>query len=208
MLHFVPLHLDAVTRQGESLTEWVSSWFRGSDPVLFLSPKDWFIRGHQHSTCVWAPPPAAADVALEQLAYSIHKRPFHSHVVLIPRLMTARWRKLLRKICCLIFTVPIDSDVWNLSQFEPLIVGLYLPLSRHQPWNLKGTPMLERVERLLHDLPPSSPRWGQLVLREFLFTARSLEAMSGSLVQNMLYSNGCWRISNCATNQRGWFCNG
>ncbi len=89
LLQFVPLHLDAPSRQGNTLKEWVSGWFSGSDPILFLSPRDWFIEGQRHSTCVWTPPPAAADVALEQLAYSIHKRPYHSHLVLIPRLMTA-----------------------------------------------------------------------------------------------------------------------
>jgi hypothetical protein len=102
--------------------------------------------------------------------------------------MTARWRKLLGKICCLVFTIPIDSDVWNISQFEPLIAGLYLPSSRHQPWNFKGTPMLERVERLLHDLSPSNRRWGRFILHELLFTMRPMEAMSGSVVWAMSYA--------------------
>jgi hypothetical protein len=188
MLHFVPLHLDALERQGPSLQEWILSWFSGQDAPAFLQPRGWFTLGHTHSTCVWSPPPAAAEVALEQLAYSIHKRPYHCHAVVIPRLMTARWRKLLGKICCLTFTVPIDSDVWNLSQFEPLIVGLYLPLSRHQPWSLKRTPLLDRVERMLSSLPPAHPRWGRLILREFLLQARTLESMPGSMVQHMLYS--------------------
>jgi hypothetical protein len=80
-------------------------------------------------------PPAGADVAIEQLAYSINKRFQHTHVVLVPRLMTARWRKLIGKVCNLVFTVPIGSHVWALSQFEPLTAELYLPLSRHKPLN-------------------------------------------------------------------------
>jgi len=154
-----------------------------------LTPNDWFTRGHTHSTCIWIPPPAAGDVALEQMALSIHKRPKHTHLILIPRLFTSRWRKYLGKVCNLIFTIPLGSDIWDLTNFEPLIAGIYLPLSRHKPWNLRGTPMLERVERMLREVPPSDPRWGRSVLRELLFQARSLESMSSSMVRSMLYSN-------------------
>jgi hypothetical protein len=189
LLSFVPLHLSALERQGPSLQDWVLGWFSGSLPPLILEPNDWFLRGHSYSTCVWSPPPAAADVAIEQLAYSIHKRPQHTHVVLVPRLMTARWRKLLGKVCNLIFTVPIGSDVWALSQFEPLIVGLYLPLSRHKPWNLRNTPLLERVERLLREMPATHPRWGRIVLRELLQQARALESMSAGMVRKLLHTS-------------------
>jgi hypothetical protein len=154
-----------------------------------LSPSDWFSRGHRLSTCIWTPPPAAADAALERLAFAIHKRPYSTHLVLIPRSLTSHWRKLLGKICCLIFTIPLDSDVWPISHYEPLIAGLYLPLSKHYPWNLRGTPMLERVERMLRSLPQSHPRWGGLVLRELLFQARSLEALSTSMVRPLLQAS-------------------
>jgi hypothetical protein len=190
MLSYVPLHLDAIQRQGETLKEWILSWFTGTDSPEFLSPVDWFYRGHHLSTCIWTPPPAAADAALEQLAFSIHKRPYSTHLVLIPRLMTSHWRKLLNKICCLVFTIPLDTDVWPVSHFEPLIAGIYLPLSKHYPWNLRRTPMLERVERLLRGLPPTHPRWGGLILRELLFQARSLESMSSSMVRELLQTPG------------------
>jgi hypothetical protein len=189
MLSYVPLHMDAVQRQGDSIKDWILSWFSGADSPEFLSPSDWFSRGHRLSTCIWTPPPAAADAALEQLAFAIHKRPYSTHSILIPRLLTSHWRKLLGKICCLIFTIPLDSDVWPISHFEPLIAGLYLPLSKHYPWKLRGTPMLERVERMPRSLPPSHPRWGGLILRELLFQARSLEALSTSMVQPLLQAS-------------------
>ena len=182
-LDYVALHRNAADRQGPSLLNWAKSWFSGVDTPLVLTPNDLFTRGHTHSTCIWIPPPAAGDVALEQMALSIHKRPKHTHLILIPRLFTSRWRKYLGKVCNLTFTVPLGSDIWDLTNFEPLIAGIYLPLSRHKPWNLRGTPMLERVERMLHEMPPSDPRWGRSVLRELLFQARSLETMSSSMVR-------------------------
>jgi hypothetical protein len=119
-------------------------------------------------------------------------------------LFTSRWRKYLGKVCNLSFTIPLGSDVWDMSNFEPLISGFYLPLSRHKPWNLRGTPMLERVERMLCDLPPPDTRWGRSVLRELLFQARSLETMPVSLVQSMLYSDWQRWISYCTTYQWRW----
>jgi hypothetical protein len=73
MISYVPLHLSAIQRQGEVLKDWILTWFSGADSPEFLSPIDWFHRGHHLSTCVWTPPPAAADAALEQLAFATHK---------------------------------------------------------------------------------------------------------------------------------------
>ena len=100
--------------------------------------------------------------------------------------MTAYWRKLLGKICTLTFTVPAGTDVWRISQFEPLIVGLYLPLIRHYPWTLKGAPMLDRVERSLHSLPLTDHKWGGHILWQLLMESRALETMSASVVRELL----------------------
>jgi hypothetical protein len=91
MLSFVPLHLNAIEHQCSTLEEWIHSRFTGVDPLIILTPEEWFTKGYTHSTCVWAPPPAGAEVALERLAYCIHKHPSHKHLIIIPRLLTARW---------------------------------------------------------------------------------------------------------------------
>jgi hypothetical protein len=88
-LYQVPLHLWSIERQPHPLSEWVESWLGCYGSVTWLSSEDWYTKGHQDEHCVWSPPPAAADAALEQLAKSVHKRPHHTHVVMIPRLMTA-----------------------------------------------------------------------------------------------------------------------
>jgi hypothetical protein len=189
-MSFVSLHQDALDRQGPSLLDCVLSWLSGPGNPLVLTPEDWFVKGHQHPNCIWSPAPAAADVALEQMALSVHKRPRHMHLILVPRLMASRRQKYLGKVCTLCFTVPLGSDNWDSSHFEPLIVGLYLPLSRHKPWTLRGTPLLEQVERLLHEMPATYPRWGRVVLHELLLQVKSLEAMPTSMVRTMLYPNG------------------
>ena len=184
---YVPLHLSAIERQGDTLKTWVHSWF-GSNGH-WLSATDWYHKGQRDPICIWAPPPAAADAALEQLGQAIHKRPHHAHLVLIPRLMTSRWRKLLGKICDLVFTVPLGTEGWSISQFEPLIVGCYFPLIRYEPWRLRGTKMLERVERNLRELSLTTPGWGRLILRELFELSRRLDSLLSSVVRGVLCAN-------------------
>jgi hypothetical protein len=92
MLSCVSLHLSAIDRQGVSLSNWIVSWFTGTTEPQLLTANDWFYNGHTWSTCIWCFLPAAANVALEQLTFSIHKHPASTHLVLIPRLMMAYWR--------------------------------------------------------------------------------------------------------------------
>jgi hypothetical protein len=185
-LAHVPLHLTAFERQPMELQDWVESWFGVFESPDWLSPNDWFYRGHWVDFGVWMPAPVAADAALEQLARSVHKRPQLTRLVVIPRLMTARWRKLLHKICDVVFTIPVGSCVWCDSQCEPLIAGLYLPLSRHPPWKLGGTKLVAQLEGNLHGLSKDDFGRSRSLLREFLVKSRELERLPASLVREML----------------------
>jgi hypothetical protein len=183
---FVPLHQSVQERQDPSLLlTWVTSW---AGDAFWLTPEDWFVPKSVSTPCVWTPPPAAADAALDQLGKWIHMRPSDTiHIFIAPRLMTSRWRKILGKMCDLVFTIPVGTDVWDLSQFEPLIVGISFPLIRHKPWRLRGTPMLESVERSLRALPQATHGWGRSLLRELLLCTRALDAMSEGMVRKMLH---------------------
>jgi hypothetical protein len=162
ILSFVPLHLDVLQR-APTIRSWVLSWYL-SHPLIWLSPNDWYDQGQHTNHCVWTPPPAAADVAIELLAKSKHKRPSHQHIIIVPRLLTYRWRKLLSKTCDLVFTIPVGTDVWELTHHEPLIIGVAFPLISHRPWRLRGTKLLESAERHLQDLPKTASEWGRAIL--------------------------------------------
>lgn len=184
LLDFVPLHKCALEREPE-LLDWVCSWSEYT-AARILSPKDWFSRGQRESRCIWMPPPAAAETALEMLGKAIHKRPRTEHIIIIPRLMTSRWRKLLGKICDLVFCVPVGCDAWSDSQFEPLIVGIYCPLFCHRPWRLRRTRYVEHVEGMLREMPSTQPFWGRNILCEFLVNARRLDSLPELVVWRML----------------------
>jgi hypothetical protein len=114
MLSFVDLDKSAIERCSE-LLPWIRSWCPRSD-IEPLSHEEWFERGHsvigggrdrrnvwipkhepKGNVHLWAPPPAAADAALEELLKARHKRTDTTHLVVIPRLFAPRWRKLFHK---------------------------------------------------------------------------------------------------------------
>ncbi len=81
IISFVPFHLLAIERS-PAVFDWVTSW--ADEEVLLLSPEGWFKRRHDQivgqmrpdgfwcpeskpGCYLWAPPSAAADVALEEL---------------------------------------------------------------------------------------------------------------------------------------------
>ena len=184
IMTFVPLHLSAIDRQ-PNLRRWVESWF-GAEVANWITPDQWFTDGQKLNRCIWTPPPAAGDVAIETLAKSKHKRPMNEHVVLIPRLMTSRWRKLLTKVCDVVFTVLVGMDVWGYSQHEPLIIGIAFPLISYRPWKLGGSKIMVEVESNLRGLQITSPQWGRDILRELCLQPRRLDVMPESVVWSML----------------------
>jgi hypothetical protein len=94
---YIPLHLDAFQRSPGS-KDWLTESLAELEPV-FLEPEGWFTTGHNFGNFVWSPPPAAADVAVEQLGKARHKRPECLHIVLVPRLMTGYWRRAMIREC-------------------------------------------------------------------------------------------------------------
>lgn len=67
LLSFVPLHLGALERE-PMLHSWVDSWFKVVGPFLWLNSLGWYTEAHCPGCFLWAPLPAAADAALDQLA--------------------------------------------------------------------------------------------------------------------------------------------
>ncbi len=197
ILTFLPLHHNILERQ-PAVRQWVESWWQGR-VLHWITPDQWFTEGQSLNHCVWTPPPAAADAAIECLAKAKHKRPENLHMVLIPRLMTSRWRKLLGKVCDAVITVPVGTEFWGHSQHEPFLLGLSFPLIRHRPWRLRGTQFVERVVSHLRSVPPATPEWGRFILRQFCAQAGQLDELSEGLVWDMLCGNSSPGIPSCGT---------
>ena len=156
-LAYLPLHKTVISRSPALLT-WLQSWSPSHSEVL--SPEGWFGKGHDidgwkkdeanlwkpiisSGCCAWDPAPAVAYKAAEQIRISRHKRQSSTHVFICPRLLTSMWRGQLHKSADLVMEIPVCTSFWNKDKHEPLVLALYFPMFKFQPWFCKGTNLLE-----------------------------------------------------------------
>jgi hypothetical protein len=146
MRSFLPLDKGAFDRAGPLLTEWCRFWM-GADFSPPLEPVEWYWEGHHPGVHIWAPPPAAALVALNELARSRHKRPCQvKHLFLCPRLLwQEQWRRRFEKEMDVWFML-FPGTVWTHKMFEPLLVGMSFPMKPRSDHADRG-PWLVRQKR-------------------------------------------------------------
>ena len=175
---FMPLHLDAFTRW-PPLKRWVEAICTNIRPLRFLEPTDWFDSAHSFSNCVWAPPPAAADVVVEQLSLARHKRSTCLHLVVVPRLFTGHWRKHLSRATDFYFKLEND-ELWPLAEMhEPVLIFVCLPLITHSPnFEARGE-LLDQLEWLLLGprVQEAHEAWHRDRLSQLLSQARQLSPL-------------------------------
>ena len=83
----------------------------------------------------------------------------------MPRLLTSRWRKQLLKVSNLCITMPFNSMVWSESNFEPLILAIFLPFFSIHPWKLKHTKFVGECERNLQEVWKDNLLFGRTFAR-------------------------------------------
>jgi hypothetical protein len=217
MLQFIPLNLSAAERS-PSLVPWIQSWTKGK--LECLEPQDWFQLGHdirgwtqkpgdlfQRPTLKagvfgWFPPPAAADVAIEQLRIARIKRQDSSHIFVCPRLMTPEWLKQVHKACDIVFVTPIGSPGWGTNMFEPLVMGICFPFLRFDPWHFKGTPKVVDQAKQLSALRTTGVMDQRDLLRQFWNVCHQLISMPECMVSRVLFFNKRDRVPHSSPGGR------
>ena len=189
LMDYIPLHKTALERSPD-LWGWIKAWWKKTNcpDLKLMEAEDWFrIEGHKVECSVWAPCPLVADVMLEELCNARLKRPWGLQLVLIPRLMTSRWRKQLRKAADLLVSLPlIDNNLWGKPQHEPLIFALCLPLSVNFPWQHKRRGDVVRLEGTLPGLWKTDYRAVGTLLRELCTQSWESRQVQRSLVPRLL----------------------
>ena len=203
VLDFVPLHLSALERSPE-VEKWIRSWWDEKRGELeSLTPEGWFEAGQTEGCFLWSPPPAATDAVVDQLGEARHKRPYCTHVVVVPRLMTGRWRKKMSKEADIMIEIPSGTSFWPNAMHEPLILFICLPLCRYQPWSLRGTKYMGGLVRELREVWKNEPERGRDLLRELLIQTRGFQSMSEGLVREVLRRRDWRSVSNSSSDRRG-----
>jgi hypothetical protein len=205
MLLFLDLSRTAIDHH-PPLLEWVGSWTE-KPSLEALTPEGWFKEGHgitggvldghkvwmlvhgpKNQIFLWSPQPPVADAALEQLLMARHKRTdTFVHVVLIPRLMTPRWRRLFNKACDFTFIASPGALFWPTNVFKPLWVGVVLPFTHHRPWCFKRAPLLGEMGRELRRMLEDSEEDARNLLQKLLKLPGSVAPLSQHVACGVLY---------------------
>ena len=207
ILSHIPLNEGALDRS-PALKEWIENF--SDKEAVFLSPTDWFERGHDQvtpesptihleqgdswepvidsgRTYVWTPPPGAASTAIEELRKARIKRTESTHMFLCPRLLTPEWLKQLHKASDIVLTIPPNCPIWPSSMHEPLIFGLMLPYSKFSPWQLKTAPKVVKLGGQLRQVFNETKGSGGGILWELLQLCKRVPTMSEDVVRRMLH---------------------
>ena len=157
-----------------SRENWIHIWF-----LLILSFWNRRIGSKSERTLAITfglPPPAATDVVVDQLNKLRHKQSESMHLVLVPRLMTGRWRKMMTRGSDFYFKLDW-TDCWDESEHhEPLLCFVFLPFLLSEPHLKRRRNLLADMERLLSKANLSqvgnATKWH--ILRQLLLRAWGL----------------------------------
>jgi hypothetical protein len=128
---YIPIPLDLVARES-NVGKWIKDITKGRN-FKVLDPSGWFDEGHEFGNFIWNVPPAACEVVVEQLGFARLKRPESMHIIVVPRLMTGRWRRHLTQGTDGYARLD-DKEVWDISsQYEPLLIFFCLPFCSAEP---------------------------------------------------------------------------
>ena len=114
---------------------------------------------------------------LDFMTDSVLKRPSSVHIVLIPRLMTAYWYKVLGKATDVLFTLPCGCTAWPANTLEPLVIAISLPHSETEPWLFKKSSEATFFQAQLHAVCKSPDADQAALLRKLLASAERFRVL-------------------------------
>jgi hypothetical protein len=102
--------------------------------------------------------------------------------------MKPEWFQLLYKTSDIVFDVPVGSKfIWQLSMYEPLIIGIAFPFIRVPPWQLRGTPKMFQLGKKMRKVWERSKMDWRHILRNVVLEYERLRSMPADVVLRVLY---------------------
>ena len=103
---------------------------------------------------------------------------------------------MLYKLSDFVFHIPPGSPYWPCHMYEPLFVGISLPLLHRHPWTLQRTPLLVGLERQLCQVQGSGQGNGRDIFLQLLRTPRRLACVSEDVARKVLQMLGAGEVSS------------
>jgi hypothetical protein len=148
-LDYISLDKGALEQLPE-LEEWLRETFPRKAGWNVLDKEGWFEKGFEDRNHIWAPAPGIADAVLDNICESVLIRPWNSHIFICPALLTAKWRKQLRKVVVdIVLTIPFGSTLWPHEMNELIMLVLTCPLLNHSPWQVRKSQGLDELAAAL-----------------------------------------------------------
>ena len=151
---------------------------------------------------IWAPPPAAAGIVLEELRKAHQKRQGSAHLFICPRLLYLYWERHLYQAADLILKIPAKKSYWLPDMHEPLILALFIPYVRCKPWEHKRSPKLVEVERMLRGMLKADSGSEGPFLQQLCKFSSGLQGLPEELVWQLLQNPSGLAIPNRYTKKR------
>ena len=172
-LDYVPLNRSAF-HMFPQLKDWIDSNL--SNMTLgwrHIGPEDWFDAAFKDrdGAFIWNPPPAAAQVALEQMCEAKHVHPDTSHIFIVPYLMAVEWEKRLRKVSDIVIELAPGSTLWPANKHESLTLAFVCPFLVNRPFAVGRTDWVSARGKALRDLFKTDSGAAGDCLRKFWFDA-------------------------------------
>ena len=167
-LPYLPLNETAFDRDPK-LKSRIQGWLV-TDDWKVATTADWFHGVFQdpNGAWIWAPPPALAKVAVEQMCEAKHIFPNSKHVFVCPALMTGYWRKQLGKLADTSFTIKAtENGTWEKDMFEPLTIAFVRPLLSSRPWKAGRLNRVSTWKGNLREMRWDNPRDVRNHMRKF-----------------------------------------
>ena len=108
---------------------------------------------------------------------------FILHILIVPRLMTSRWKKQLKKVADFFVEILLDAEVWSAYNFESLILVIVLSFASQLPWKIRYTTFVSDCSMSLQTLWKYNFSIGGNSLRKLLLSSRTLESFPGNVVR-------------------------
>ena len=133
------------------------------------------------------PPPAATNVAIDELCKARHKRKGSTHLFVVPRRWTYLWRRKLFRACDFRSLIAAGSPLWGKEEHEPLTVVIFSHFCRYRSWKLRRMPVLLEMTGTVQRLFEKDVGAAGSLLRNFFKCMRQMDYLPAHVVWELLH---------------------